>query len=285
MTSVPVPAKKTPIWIRVVRTLVVSLGGFYLLVCILLLFFQNKLLFYPDRGLPPPPKQQVPEVEQISFDANDGVKLVSWWMPPKKDQPTVIFFQGNAGNISDRSDRLFDCKEHGWGILLLGYRGYGTSAGSPGEAGLYLDARAALGFLRSRPDVNLRRLVYYGESLGCSIALELAVAEPPACVVLEAPFRSLKAIAAVHYWWLPTSLLVRSDFDNVAKAAGLKCPLFVAHGLRDEVVPFAQGRAVFDAAPEPKTFFQLDSRHNDIAESGSKPYRSAVAEFIDKATR
>lgn len=270
---------------RILRTALKTLIASFAVIFILLYFLQNKLLFYPDRALAAPPKVQVPAVERVEFNSSDGVKLVSWWLPPRPGRPTVLFFQGNAGNIGDRSDRLLDCQDQGWGLLLLGYRGYGESAGSPDEKGINLDARTALEWLRKRAEVEPRKIVYYGESLGCAFALELAVAEPPACVVLEAPFRSLKAIASVHYPWLPTSILVRGSMDNIGNAPKLKCPLFVAHGTRDEVVPFEQGKAVYDAAPQPKKFFELQSRHNDISEFGGKDYRAAVAEFINGAAK
>ncbi|MCE9582477.1 MAG: alpha/beta hydrolase [Planctomycetes bacterium] len=249
-------AKPRRPWVRIARTAAITLASSIFVILLLFYLLQNKLLFYPERHLPQPPRSQVPEVEVVTFNAADGVKLVSWWLPPKPGRPTIVFFQGNAGNLAHRSDRLFDCKEHGWGLLLLGYRGYGDSGGSPDEPGLYLDARAALAWLRSRPDVEGKKIVYQAESLGCAVALELAVAEPPACVVLEAPFSTLKAIAAV-----------------------------VAHGTRDEIVPFKQGKAVFDAAPGPKKLYELNSRHNDIAETGSKELRAAVAEFIEGAVK
>lgn len=280
-----VPAKKPRLLTRILKTAAKTLVASFAVIFILLYFLQNKLLFYPSRNLEAPPKVQVPAVDRVEFNAPDGVKLVSWWLPPKPGRPTVLFFQGNAGNIGDRSDRLLDCQDQGWGLLLLGYRGYGSSAGSPDEDGINRDARTALEWLRKRPEVEPKKIVYYGESLGCAFALELAVAEPPACLVLEAPFRSLKAIAAVHYPWLPTSILVRGSMDNIGNAPKLKCPLFVAHGTRDEVVPFAQGKSVFDAAPQPKTFYELKSKHNDISEFGGKEYRAAVAEFINGAAK
>ncbi|MCC6739816.1 MAG: alpha/beta hydrolase [Planctomycetia bacterium] len=280
-----VPAKKPHLLTRIVKTAAKTLVASLAVIFLLLYFLQNKLLFYPSRGLGLPPKLQVPAVERVEFNSLDDTRLVSWWLPPKPGRPTVLFFQGNAGNIEDRSDRLLDCQERGWGLLLLGYRGYGESAGSPDEDGINRDARAALEWLRKRTDVEQKKLVYYGESLGCAFATELAVAEPPACLVLEAPFKSLRAIASVHYWWLPTSLLVRGKLDNLGNAPKLKCPLFVAHGTRDEVVPFEHGKAVFDAAPQPKTFYELKSRHNDISEFGGKEYRAAVASFIEGAVK
>ncbi|NUN48022.1 MAG: alpha/beta hydrolase [Candidatus Brocadiae bacterium] len=279
--TAPLPEKPRMFRFRVIP---LTLAGSFGALCLMLLFFQNKLLFFPDRGLPPAAEMNVPGLEEVEFTASDGVTLVSWWLAPReRGRPVVLFCQGNAGSIEHRSDRAHDARENGWGILLLGYRGYGKSAGSPDEEGLYRDTRAALAWLRGRADVDPARIVYQGESLGCALAMELAVAEPPLCVVLEAPFASLKAIAAVHYPWLPTSILVRSRFDNLDAAARLARPLLVAHGTGDEVVPFAQGRAVFDAARGPKRFVELPAGHNDLSERGGREYRAAIRDFVEGA--
>lgn len=249
----------------------------------MLYLLQNKLLYFPDRNLPTPSELNFRDVEEVSFTSADGTKLVSWYLAPAKKKPTLIYFQGNAGNIYDRSDRIHDCRNNGWGLLLLGYRGYGRSEGSPDEPGLYTDARAALAWLRARPEVDPKQLVYHGESLGCAVAIELAAAETPAALVCEAPFRSLKAIADVHYPWLPTSILVRSRFDNETTIRNVKCPVLIVHGRRDEVCPFAHGRAVFEAACEPKRFHELDAYHNDIPERGGADYRKLLKEFVEEA--
>ncbi|MBI2922513.1 MAG: alpha/beta fold hydrolase [Planctomycetes bacterium] len=274
------PRKHARLWVRCLRS-----GILIVVIPLLLLyFFQNKLLYYPEGDLRPPADYRLKGVQEITFNASDGVALVSWWRPPKsKGHPTLLFCQGNAGNISDRSDRMRDAEDAGWGLLLLGYRGYGRSRGSPNEEGIYLDTRAALTWLRAQPDVDPKKLVYYGESLGCAFASELAVAEPPAALVLEAPFKTLKAIADVHYPWLPTSILVRGRLNNIENVKKLHCAVMVIHGKRDEVVPFEQGKAVFDAALEPKKFLPLDSYHNDIPERGGEEFRKAVREFIEEA--
>jgi hypothetical protein len=276
------PAKTpTRLWVRIARCAAVI----FALPLLMLSLFQNKMLYFPDRGLPDLAQTSLKDVREVEFTASDGVKLVSWWRAPRPGQPTVIFCQGNAGNISDRSDRLYDAEESGWGLLLLGYRGYGKSEGSPHEDGIYKDTRAALEWVRQQAGVDPRRLVYWGESLGCAFASELATAQPPAAVVLEAPFRSLRAIASFHYPFLPTSILVRGDLDNVENVKKLRCPLTVIHGKRDEVVPFEHGRAVFEAAAGPKEFIELDSRHNDIAEIGGENLRARLRAWVEGVGR
>lgn len=274
-TSAP---RRRPAWFRFLRA---ALAGYLLLVLVLALL-QNRLLYFPDPSLAAPGSTGVPGLEEVRFGAAGGPELVSWWLPPLPSRPTVLFFQGNAGNISHRTHRLRQAARERWGMLLLGYRGYGRSDGSPDEEGLYADARAALAWLRGRPEVAADRLVYHGESLGSAVALELAASEPPAAVVLEAPFASLHAVASVHYPWLPLRWMLRSRFDNLDRAARLRSPLLVVHGDCDAIVPLRQGRAVFEAASGPKSFLELGCGHNDIAAGGGPELETALRSFIEE---
>ena len=274
--SKPRPRRRWPWWVRLplaLATAVVLLMG-------LLLLLQNKMIFFPERGLPSPAEAGAAFAREVEFTADDGVRLVSWFLPPPEGGPTVVFFHGNAGNLSHRLDRLLFAREAGWGMLLLGYRGYGKSEGEPGEEGLYRDARAARGWLLSQPGVAERRLVFFGESLGCAVALQLASEAPPAALILEAPFASLARMAGHVYPWLPTAWLLRSRFDNLANARKVRSPALVVHGRRDEVVPFPQGQAVFEALAGPKRIVPLDCHHNDIPETGGEGYAETLRAFV-----
>jgi len=276
----PSPRRRWPLWLRVLRDLavllVIALGLVYLL--------QNKLIFHPDRVMQSPEHWGLSGVEQVDFAAADGTRLHNWFAPPAPGRATLLFFQGNAGNLSHRARRMWEAQSAGFGMLLLGYRGYGQSEGSPDEPGLYQDSRAALAWLRARREVDPGKLVFFGESLGCAVALELAAQEPPAALVLEAPFASMREEAAVAFPWLPTALLLRSRFDNLQMGPRVRCPALVAHGNRDAVVPIAQGKKVFAALAGAKRFVELACGHNDIPDVGGNPYRKTVREFIEQAT-
>jgi fermentation-respiration switch protein FrsA (DUF1100 family) len=197
---------------------------------------------------------------------------------------TVLLAHGNAGNLSHRLDRtIFLQSRLGADVLLFDYRGYGRSEGRPDEEGTYRDARAAHRWLTEVRGVTPDRLVLFGESLGSAVALELALARPCRALVLESPFTSVPDMAAVVLPFLPRSF-VRTQYDNLGKIGRLRVPLLVLHGDGDEVVPFAQGRRLFEAAPEPKRFFSIPGAgHNDTYIVGGDAYWRTVADFVEGA--
>jgi uncharacterized protein len=165
----------------------------------------------------------------------------------------------------------------GVGVFMYDYRGYGRSQGTPSEAGLVRDALGARAALL-REGVAPEHLVYFGRSLGAAVTVDLALAHPPRGVVLESPFASVRAMGNAV---VPgAGFLFRTSWDSLAKIARLRAPLLVIHGEADEVVPFAQGRALFAAAPEPKTFVTLrGSRHYEL-EAAWPEYWAAWRDFL-----
>jgi fermentation-respiration switch protein FrsA (DUF1100 family) len=224
--------------------------------------------------------------EELELRAEDGVRLHGWFLPVKDSRWTVLLCHGNGGNISHRLDRAILLQSRlRADVLLFDYRGYGQSEGSPDEEGTYRDARAAYRWLREhgqRPE----RIVLFGESLGSAVALELALGAEARALVLESPFASVPAMARAVYWFLPVWPLVRTRYDNLAKIPRLRVPLLVLHGDRDEIVPYSQGRQLFEAAPEPKRFFTIrGASHNDTYLVGGEPYWRALREFLDGLDR
>jgi fermentation-respiration switch protein FrsA (DUF1100 family) len=176
----------------------------------------------------------------------------------------VLVCNGNGGDRSMRADLAAALTRLGLAVLLFDYRGYGGNPGSPTEAGLAADARAALAYLAGRPDVDPARVVYLGESLGAAVALRLATERPPAALVLRSPFASLAEVGRRHYPVLPVSLLLRDRYDSAALAGRLTAPLLVLAGARDRIVPAEHSRRLFAAAPQPKRLAVLDGAdHND----------------------
>ena len=212
------------------------------------------------------------------------MRLDALFLPAKDARFTVLLAHGNAGNLSHRLDRtIFLQARLGADVLLFDYRGYGKSEGRPDEEGTYRDARAAYRWLTVSRGVSPERLVLFGESLGSAVVLDLALTHPGRALVLEAPFTSVPDMAAVVLPFFPRAF-VRTRYDNLAKVGRLRMPLLVLHGDRDEVVPFAQGRRLYEAAPEPKRFFPIPgSGHNDTYIVGGDAYWRAVEEFVEGA--
>jgi hypothetical protein len=238
---------------------------------------ERRFIYYPSRTLAADPSSVGLAFRDVAFTAADGVKLHGWLIPGRTPT-TLLYSHGNAGNISDRvriarllADRL-DA-----GVFMYDYRGYGRSAGAPTEAGLVRDAIAARVALLGE-GVAEEHIVYYGRSLGAAVTVDLALAHAPRAVVLESPFASVRTMANAV---LPgAGFLFRTRWDSVGKISRLRAPLLVIHGDADEVVPYAQGRAVFAAAPEPKTFFTIrGGRHYDMDATWSE-YWAAWRAFL-----
>ena len=222
----------------------------YFGVLALLYFYQQKLLYFPDVERPDagPPGLLQP----VAYRSADGIELKSLYRAPASDAAQVLLhFHGNAGNIGDRVGRIVPYADAGMGVLLAEYRGFGGNSGSPSEQGFYDDARAAIGFLRQQ-GVEPGRIVFYGESLGSGVAVQMATEFACGALVLEAPYSSVADVAQGRYWMFPVKALVRDKFDSTAKIAQVRCPIFIMHGTADRVIPIRYGERLYALAPSPK---------------------------------
>jgi fermentation-respiration switch protein FrsA (DUF1100 family) len=226
---------------------------------------QRRLIYFPFGGVPSPAEVGLDDVEPIMFTTEDGVTLHAWFVRSRSPARfTVVVFNGNAGTRAYRAPLARAFREHGLAVLLFDYRGYGDNDGSPTEAGLAADARAARAYLATRADVDPSRLVYFGESLGAAVAITLAVSHPPAALVLRSPFASLPAVGGVHYPFLPVKWLLRDRFASLDRVAQLTCPVLIIVGERDTIVPGEQSRQLYDAATGKKTLVVVrGADHND----------------------
>ncbi len=216
--------------------------------------------FFPERSIGPPP----PGVEESWITTEDGQRLHAWYAGGPDPAPTLIWSHGNAGNIGGRADILLALARRGLRVLAFDYRGYGRSSGRPSERGTYLDARAARDALRSRESIDGARVLYLGESLGGAVALALALELPPAGVILQSTFTSVRDMARVHYPLLPPAL-VPDAYPSLRLIRRLQSPLLVLHGARDEIVPLMHAEALVEAAPEPKRMHVFPGvGHNDL---------------------
>ncbi len=203
----------------------------------------------------------------------DGLRLHAWWVEVPGARTATLFLHGNAGNLSHRGYAIEAVTAAGSSILVLDYRGYGKSEGSPEEQGLYRDAQAGYEWLRQ---LGAARIVVHGESLGSAVALELAARNTVAAVILEAPFSSGRDMAATV---LPVvGPLLFWGWDSMSRIGKVQAPLLIMHGTRDEVVPFRLGQRLFAAAREPKRMWVIEGgRHNDLANQPG--YREHLAGF------
>jgi len=267
---------------RIVTLLLLVTTG-YALVCALLTIFQERLIYFP--GGPPSADPGVYglDFEELRLVASDGVELSAWLCRPPATSPTrgaVVVSHGNAGNIGNRLHIARVLVESGFAALLYDYRGYGLSSGEPGEEGTYLDALAAHEALVERGFEG--RIAGYGESLGGAVTVELALRRELRAVCLQSSFRSLPAVAAEHYPWLPVRWLVRHRYASEDKIDSLAVPLLVLHGRSDRVVPYAHGKRLAELAAEPKQFVELPGGHNDDP-FADPAVREALQSFLSAA--
>ncbi len=258
------------------KWLVLSALGGYLLVVALVYVFQRSLMYAPGGATASPSQAGVAEMAPLTLRTADALDIVSWYGAPSATGPVAVIFQGNAGALADRGFKARVFLDAGFGVLLVGYRGYSGNPGKPSEAGLYADARAALDYLRQQ-SIDPQRCLLYGESLGTALAVQMAMevaqdgtGQGVGAVVLEAPFSSMAAAASVHYPWLPARWLVRDRYDSIQKIREIAAPLLLIHGALDRTVPYAQGRSLYDTALQPKQGLWLeDAGHNDVFEHGT----------------
>ncbi len=254
---------------RMTATVLLVIAGAYVALVALMCLFQRSLLYLPWGVAPSPAAAGVPEMAEVTLETADGLSLIAWYRPARSQRPTILYFHGNGGHIGYRAGRVRPYLDAGFGVLLVEYRGYGGNPGRPTEQGLYADGRAALRHLAADA-VPPQRVVVYGESLGSGVAVHLAreqavSAAPVAAVVLEAPLTSVADVGAHHYPFLPVRWLAKDRFETRSKIADIGAPLLVVHGERDSIVPVRFGRAVFEAAQEPKeSVWVARAGHEDL---------------------
>ena len=248
-------------------TLVVLLLGAAGLLVMLAWLFQRWLIYFPLTHDVPPVATVLPGSHEVSFETEDGLRLKGWFVPARRDRSrgaAVLVFNGNAGNRSFRAPLAERLSQVGLSVLLFDYRGYGGNPGRPSEAGLMADARAARAYLTSRDDLDPDRIVYFGESLGAALAVSLAVGHPPRALILRSPFTSLVDVARLHYPFLPVRSLLVDRYPCIERIGRVSSPLLVIAGQRDRIVPAAQSRELYEAAPEPKRLVLIPGvGHND----------------------
>jgi len=246
-----------------------------------LMWFEESFIYFPSRGGGETPGGRGISYREVELTAADGVRLHAWHVPGQGPL-TLLWLHGNAGHIGHRVEQLALIRQRlGVGVLMLDYRGYGRSEGTPSEQGTYQDADAALAYLRATPEVDPAGVVLYGQSLGAAVAVELATRECVRALILEGPFASVPAMARAVYPWLPIWPLLRTRYDSLARIGTVGAPLLILHSERDEVVLYDQGRALYAAAAEPKRFHPIiGAGHNDAFYRGGEGYWAALAEFL-----
>ncbi len=273
---------------RVMLTAVIATVGVYLVFLTLVYLGQSGLLYLPDaagRGLVATPAAIGLVYEDVHLRTEDGVFLHGWLVSaperaPQAPRRTLLFFHGNAGNISHRLDSLRIFADLGLDVFIFDYRGYGQSGGSPSEEGTYRDATAAWRWLTGDRRIDPGQIVLFGRSLGAAVAAELATRTEPAGLIVESAFTSVPDLGAEIYPFIPVRLLARYRYDNLDRIASVRVPVLVVHSSGDEIIPFSHGQALLAAARSPKQFLELRGGHNDGFLASEADYRRGLVAFL-----
>jgi fermentation-respiration switch protein FrsA (DUF1100 family) len=261
---------------------------FLVVYCTLALYvylMQPRLLYYPDlpgRAIVATPADIGLDYEPVTLLTGDGVRLGAWFIPHTDARGTLLFLHGNAGNISHRLDSIALFHALGLSVLILDYRGYGESEGTPSEAGTYRDADAAWQHLVEQRRIAPSEIVIFGRSLGAAVAVELASRTRPGALIMESAFISVPEMAATLYPRLPVRLLSRYRYNALTPLERISCPLLIVHSRDDEIIPFRQGQRLFEHAREPKQFLELRGGHNDGFLVTGRHYVNALEGFLSE---
>ena len=250
----------------------------YIVIVVFVYFYQRKLLYHPSENNYQDAKIEF-DYEEIFIKVDDEIKLKSWIV--KKDFKkfkTLVLFHGNAGHLSNRIYKINELNKLNINILLISWRGFSGNKGSPTEKNLYQDAKAAIKWLNEQKIEN-EQIILYGESLGSGVAVEIAKKNNFNGIILESPFTSIENSAKIYYPYLPVKLLLKDKYDSISKIKMINIPILIMHGKKDDVVPFAMGKELFEKANTPKhSYFTSEDDH--MMEFNSNLI-NAIKEFIE----
>lgn len=256
--------------IRIVLTVLGSILFIYVLLIAMMYFMQRNMMYIPSPAKPSLQQAGIAGLREITVNTPDGLSLYSWYKPASSpENPTIVWFHGNASNVYITAMRTRPYMENGYGLLAVEYRGYSGNPGSPTEQGLYADARAHIAWLMQN-GVPENNIVVYGESIGTGPAVQMAVEFPALrAVVLESPFTSTIDAAAFHYPFAPVKWLIKDRYENLSKIQNVKSPIVIVYGDLDGVIPHSMGAKLFKEAPEPKSLIVIPGGgHNNLDQFG-----------------
>ncbi|MGB2601348.1 MAG: alpha/beta hydrolase [Candidatus Omnitrophota bacterium] len=257
----------------------------YLVIFIVLLvvsvrYIEKRSLFFPMKEVTSDPGSVGLPYEEIYFDTIDNKRLNGWFISNHDARFTVIFSHGNAGNIAHRLSKLCVLYDLGLSIFVYDYRGFGKSEGSPSEAGLYKDVRAAYNYLTKERNIPKENIILYGESLGGAVTIDLAREIAPRAFITEEAFTSIRDMAKIAYPGMP-HFVFSSRFNGASKIKDIDCPKLIIHSIDDEIVFYRLGEKLFNEAKPPKEFLQIRGTHTTAFMDSNERFKQGLGSFLD----
>lgn len=265
---------------RMLQSLVFILVSVWVLLSLLLYINQPKYVYFPYRALEATPRDAGLVYEEVHLTTVDDIKIHGWFVPHEHPRATLLFLHGNGGNISHRLEKLAMYHQLGLAVFIIDYRGYGLSQGSPSEPGTYLDADAAWNYLIKDKAVPENRIIFYGESLGGAVAAWLATQHQPGALILESSFTSIMDMGRHYYPYLPIRWISRIKYPTLDRIKQVHAPLLIIHSPTDDIVPYAQGKKLFESAHEPKSLLEITGDHNNGFMESNGRYLNGIDQFI-----
>jgi fermentation-respiration switch protein FrsA (DUF1100 family) len=232
-------------------------AALYLLALAVLAIGQRHFLYFPSGGAKTPADVGLAQGRDFTIATEDGERLHAWYVAPRNGRPLLLYFHGNGGSLAGRAERFGILTSTGDGLLAVEYRGYPGSTGVASEAGLHRDAEATYRYARTL-DLPTSKLVFVGESLGTGVAIALAVAHPPAALVLDSPYSSIADVAAAQFWMFPVRLVLWDQFRSDLLIAKVQAPVLMVHGSVDRIISLPFAEKLYGLAREPKQFVRVE---------------------------
>ena len=269
---------------RALISLLTIATSVYVLLSLVLYLLQGKMVFLsnlPGRALTATPGDIGLEYEDVYLTTLDDERLHGWYVPATISRGVIVFFHGNAGNISHRLDSIGIFHQLGLDTLIIDYRGYGQSTGKTTEQGTYLDAQAAWSYLVDERGIAADQIIIFGRSLVGAVGAWLGTQHTPAAVIIESSFSSGVDMARRLYPFLPVRLITRLRYPVAEYASHLDCPVLVVHSRDDEIIPFAMGQSIYAAVKQRKSFLELRGDHNNGIFISRQDYLRGLDGFIE----
>ncbi|ANB03536.1 alpha/beta hydrolase [Ectothiorhodospira sp. BSL-9] len=275
----------------------IGLGAYGAFVGMLYLT-QGQMVFLPMSAHSASPSDAGLPYEEVWLDTEDGERLHAWFIPAREGAegqagaqsnecraPVLLFLHGNAGNISHRLESLDIFHRIGLSVLILDYRGYGKSSGSPTEEGTYRDALAGWHHLVEERDYAPEEVVIFGRSLGAAVAAYTGAQVQPGALILESAFTSAPDLGAELYPWVPVRTLLRFEYDTRRALEQVESPILLAHSRDDEIVPHSHLERLKQAAGQAREVSVLEMRggHNDGFMRSGEDYVRGLGGFLEKS--
>ena len=250
----------------------------YFIITVFLFFYQRKLLYYPSvnsRSIYTLDHQ----IEEIKIPSEK--ELIAWHYKKNENYKTLVFFHGNAGDLSNRIYKLNELSKLNLNYLIFAYRGFNDNEGMPSEEGLYKDAENVIKWLKSK-NILENKIILYGESLGTAVAIHTAQSKNFSGIILEAPFTSMVDLGKKYYPFFPVKFLLKDKYESKKKLNLINSPVLVMHGEKDKIVPFYMGKQIFEILPSPK--FSYFNQQDDHMMEYNQDLINSIKNFIDQSS-